>query len=110
MNSRTVSQASRANTPRSSRLRKNSGRSILGIGEDRLGVGQLFEDVVDEERRKLTAAHGGARGARLALLAGERHEHLVAALSTANAGEALLPDTAVERPGDRSGSSRHKKW
>jgi len=31
MSSRTVSQASRASTPRSSRLRKNSGRCILGM-------------------------------------------------------------------------------
>jgi hypothetical protein len=64
-------------------------------------VGHVFEDVVDEGRPELTAALCGARGAQLALFAGERDEHLVAALFTANAGEALLPDPAVEVAGDR---------
>jgi hypothetical protein len=64
-------------------------------------MGDVFEDVVGEERGQLGPALGGARGAQLALLAGERDEHLVAALSTANACEALLPDTAVEVAGDR---------
>jgi hypothetical protein len=31
-------------------------------------VGHVFEDVVDEERRELGPALGGARGAQLALL------------------------------------------
>jgi len=33
-------------------------------------MGDIFEDVVDEESGQLGAALGGARGAQLALLAG----------------------------------------
>jgi len=72
----------------------------LGDGEYPLGVADVLLDVVDQEGAELGATLGGAGGAEAALLAREGDEHLVATGVTADAGEAVVPDSAVEVAGD----------
>ncbi len=65
-------------------------------GEDPLGVGHVFEDVIRQEPRQLGASLGGTRRAQLPLFAGKSDEHLVAARIAADTREARIPDAAIE--------------
>jgi hypothetical protein len=68
----------------------------LRDGEHPLCVTDRFEHILAQPVRRLGRALRSARGAKPPALAREGHEHVLAAVSAADAGEAILENAAIE--------------
>jgi len=81
-------------------MEAEEGAKTFGEGPDKLTMGHKAANIVGQMEAKKKGAFLGATGADAALFAGEGDEEFVAAVRTADAGEAIMQVAALEELAD----------